>query len=91
MALEDADLSWNALNGSLPQSICPDPSSSLVNLFLSHNQLSGTLNLTSCFNLVLIDISMNEMVEGSVESVLIGPSSNRHLSVAFFLGTNVSL
>ena len=85
MALEYVDLSWNMLNGSIP-SICTSAASSLINLFLSHNQLSGLLNLTGCNMLALVDVSMNAMVEGEIETSL-----DRHLSVAFLLGTNVRL
>ena len=89
MKLEYLDLAWNTLNGSLPKSICPSSGSSLVNLLLTENQLSGMLNLTGCSNLVLVDVSMNNLVEGSNEAVPTGPSSNRHLSVVLLLGTNV--
>ena len=95
MVLEYLDLSWNALDGLLPWSICPNAGnssnvSSLVNLFLSHNNLGGSLNLTGCSNLVLVDVSMNVDIGNSIESDPYGSSTNRHLSVASILGTNVS-
>ena len=85
MTLDYLDLSWNNLNGSLPTSLCPSSGSSLINLDLGNNQLSGTLNLTGCYMLDLIDVSMNAMIAGVVEA-----SDNRHISVAFLPGTNIS-
>lgn len=91
MSLEYLDLSWNMLSGPLPSSLCPSAGSTLVNVFLSNNQLSGTINLTNCDNLVLFDVSMNYMVDGSIEAAPSGPTSNSHLSVAFFINTSVRL
>ena len=50
------------LSGSVPPDIClGDGSSPLSDLFLSYNQLTGSLDVSDCLNLVLLDCGFNNM------------------------------
>ena len=58
-ALRSIDFSVNRLTGSLHLSLC-NKSSPLADLILISNQLTGLLNMSSCVNLIYLDVSKNQ-------------------------------
>ena len=64
-----------SIAGSVPSDICsPDGLSPLSDIFLDSNQLSGALDVSSCLNLILLDVSFN-----NISGTLHTPRAFNHL------------
>ncbi len=58
--LQYLDLSGNSFYGRIPASLCQfGRASPLVNLYLHNNNLTGSLNISNCGSLTLIDVSVS--------------------------------
>lgn len=64
------ELTNNQLTGPIPSDLCAeDGSSPLTDLFLGSNMLTGSLNISQCQNIILIDAANNQL-SGSVPHLL---------------------
>jgi class 3 adenylate cyclase len=57
-ALKSIDLSANSLTGPLPSTLC-NTSSPLTDIIAISNMLTGNLDVSSCVNLIYLDLSKN--------------------------------
>ncbi|GAX79288.1 hypothetical protein CEUSTIGMA_g6729.t1 [Chlamydomonas eustigma] len=67
-SLQYLSLTSNFLTGSIPSQLCEmGPGSSLLNLYLANNQLTGVLNISTCGKLNYLDVSDNSLSGYPVE------------------------
>ncbi|KAJ0975809.1 hypothetical protein J5N97_017774 [Dioscorea zingiberensis] len=73
---KNLNLAYNNIFGSIPESICSDPISSVQSLQLNHNKLSGEFphSLKNCSQLLVLDLSDNNFTG----------------SIPFWVGVNLS-
>ena len=72
--------------GTLPADICvKDVPSSLSDLFLGQNQLMGTVDITHCLNMVVLDASYNKF-----SGTLLSPSGYNHLHAVHLANNSIN-
>ena len=73
--------------GTVPSDLCsPAAHSPLSDLFLDNNQLTGTLNVSSCLNLILLEASSNNLT-----GKLYGPQGYNHLHTVILQNNELNM
>lgn len=67
--LQQLDLAGNKLQGPVPETICAVSNSSLTDLLLSYNSLSGDLVLDNCANLIAVDVKVHTVALVSLSMI----------------------
>ena len=73
--------------GTVPSDLCsPEAHSPLADIFLDNNLLTGTLNVSACQNLILLEASSNNLT-----GTLYGPQGYNHLHTVLMGDNEVNM
>lgn len=61
--LQQLDLEFNFLSGTLDQHLCMTTNNSLTTLYLRANNFSGPLDLSKCQQLQIVDIQVDQAAD----------------------------